>query len=267
MWCPQCETQVAGIASPQGPSALVCAKCQTRLTGGASWERSPSAEVATGKTPATTVPLPGLRLDTYRMQTTLSRIDRLVQRLGEPADFTETSAPGQRGHSRGNTVSSSSASSNTAPGDASPAEAPYPADQPPVRPRGGFPWLATLCLSGGVMLLVCGCLLIVLSVLNHRPELFRIGFPITVIALACKALAACLYFYDASGQQAETQKWLADVQNQLGGIRQIAKESRHSLGSIPELPTTLTPTASEKLAQTEQRLGALRRRLNDVRTS
>lgn len=255
MWCPQCETQVAGIASAREQAALVCAKCQTRLAAASTAKLPMSPEPV-----APTAPLPGLRLDTCRMQTTLSRIDRLVQRLGEPAEFAETlSGAVLSGPSR-----------NDAPRNrthAAPASASFDDIQQPVRPRGGFPWLATLCLSGGVMLLVCGCLLIVLSVLNHRPELFRIAFPITVIALACKALAACLYFYDASGRQAETQKWLADVQNQLGGIRQIARESRHSLGSIPELPTTPVPSASEKLAQTEQRLGSLRRRLNDARST
>lgn len=191
------------------------------------------------------MPLPGMRLDTHRMQATLSRVDQLVQRFGESADFKEIAQriPAKR---------------------TSPAQT--AADQP-VAPDAdeSFPLLASLSLAGGVMLLVCGCFLVVWSVLAKRPELFNIGFPIAVISLACMALAACLFFQDASGKQAETQKWLADVQNQLGGIRDIANNSRHSLGSIPDLPDGATSSTNDRLAESEERLSALRRRLNETR--
>ncbi|MFN3153582.1 hypothetical protein [Bremerella sp.] len=239
MWCPQCQTQVAGIASPREQSALVCAKCQTRLSADAkSTTASPQAMEAS-------VPLPGMRLDTHRMQTTLSRVDQLVQRFGETADFQEVAQriPAKRSQSQAS---------------------PDPIGTPET--DEGFPLLASLSLAGGVMLLVCGCFLVVWSVLAKRPELFNIGFPIAVISLACMALAACLFFQDASGKQAETQKWLADVQNQLGGIRDIANHSRHSLGSIPDLPEGATSSTNERLAESEERLSALRRRLNESRS-
>jgi len=240
MWCPQCQTQVAGIASPREQSALVCAKCQTRLTV----ESKHNADIPSRS--ANTAPLPGLRLDTHRMQSTLSRVDQLVQRFGEPADFKEV---GQR----------------------IPAQRSTPSSAPPEEPivantEDRFPWLASLSLAGGVMLLVCGCFLVVWSVLAKRPELFNIGFPIAVISLACMALAACLFFQDASGKQAETQKWLADVQNQLGGIRDIATGSRHTLGAIPELPENPASSTNDRLAESEERLSALRRRLNQTRS-
>ncbi|GAA4423710.1 hypothetical protein [Bremerella cremea] len=239
MWCPRCQTQVAGIASPREHSVLVCAKCQTRLDS--------SAETSHVKRPAaaSAEPLPGLRLDTHRMQTTLGRIDRLVQRFEEPAHFDDL--PELRSASR-------------------PRPEPALRDElPEVKPDNGFPWLASISLAGGVMLLVCGCFLIVWSVVTRRPELFNIGFPIAVVSLGCMALAACLFFQEASGRQAETQKWLADVQNQLGGIREIANNSRHSLGSIPELPSSPAPATNERLVQSEERLNQLRRRLNETR--
>ncbi|WP_147274409.1 hypothetical protein [Bremerella cremea] len=180
------------------------------------------------------------------MQATLSRIERLVQRFGEPDLFEEEQPIGTASSSV-----SSSARENLAE---------------PITPVTSFPWLATLSLAAGVMLLVCGCFLIVWSVIARRPDLFSIGFPISVISLACMALAACLFFQDASGKQAETQKWLADVQNQLGGIRQIAADSRHPLGSIPELPTSASSPANNSLAQSEERLKEIRRRLNESRS-
>lgn len=180
------------------------------------------------------------------MQATLSRIDRLVQRFGEPMEFEDKAPP---------TASRRHASQ--------PAEDNTPE---PIQADNHFPWLATFSLAAGVMLLVCGCFLIVWSVVARRPDLFSVGFPISVISLACMALAACLYFQDASGKQAETQKWLADVQNQLGGIRQIAADSRHSLGSIPELPTHISSPANNSLAQSEERLKEIRRRLNETRS-
>lgn len=240
MWCPNCQTQVAGIASAQEHSALVCAKCQTQLTA------SSEASQAKSKATSSSQPLPGIRLDSHRMQATLSRIDRLVQRLGEPTDFEEPKQP------------------QTSRRPAPQPEYDKPAE--PLRTENSFPWLATFSLAAGVMLLVCGCFLIVWSVVARRPDLFSIGFPISVISLACMALAACLFFQDASGKQAETQKWLADVQNQLGGIRQIAADSRHSLGSIPELPTTISSPANNSLAQSEERLREIRRRLNETRS-
>ncbi|PQO42852.1 hypothetical protein [Blastopirellula marina] len=240
MWCPNCQTQVAGIASAKEHATLVCAKCQTRLAADA--EKSPRKTATT----SASQPLPGLQLDSHRMQATLSRIDRLVQRFGEPAAFEETGHP---------TASRRPASQ--------PAEDRAPE---PIQADNSFPWLATFSLAAGVMLLVCGCFLIVWSVVAQRPDLFSIGFPISVISLACMALAACLYFQDASGKQAETQKWLADVQNQLGGIRQIAADSRHSLGSIPELPTHIASPANNSLAQSEERLKEIRRRLNETRS-
>lgn len=187
-----------------------------------------------------------MRLDTHRMQVTLSRVDQLVQRFGESADFKEV-AP---------RISAKRA-----------AQPQALADQemlPEADDR--FPLLASLSLAGGVMLLVCGCFLIVWSVVAKRPELFNIGFPIAVISLGCMALAACLFFQDASGKQAETQKWLADVQNQLGGIRDIANHSRHSLGSIPDLPEPSSSPTNDRLAESEERLNALRRRLNETRS-
>lgn len=240
MWCPQCQTQVAGIASPRERSAMVCAKCQTRL----SVEARVTSEAPRRLEPV--APLPGIRLDTHRMQVTLSRVDQLVQRFGEPADFKEVA---QR-------IPAKRPNSPQVPTD--PALIPEADDR--------FPLLASLSLAGGVMLLVCGCFLVVWSVVAKRPELFNIGFPIAVISLACMALAACLFFYDASGKQAETQKWLADVQNQLGGIRDIANHSRHSLGSIPDLPDPATSTTNDRLAESEERLNALRRRLNESRS-
>ena len=188
-----------------------------------------------------------MRLDSTRMQATLSRVDRLVQRLGEPGDY---DSPPARGTKR-------PPAPQVEPLD--PAEA--------FRAENRFPWLATLSLAGGVMLLVCGCFLIVWSIASQRPELFNVGFPIAVISLGCMALAACLYFQDASGKQAETQKWLADVQTQLGGIRQLAADSRHSIGSIPELPTAPTCPANQSLAQSEERIKEIRRRLNESRSS
>lgn len=192
------------------------------------------------------MPLPGLRLDTHRMQSTLSRVDQLVQRFGESADFKEVAQriPAKR-------------TSQT-----------QPLPDPTVSPEAedNFPLLASLSLAGGVMLLVCGCFLVVWSVVAKRPELFNIGFPIAVISLACMALAACLFFQDASGKQAETQKWLADVQNQLGGIRDIASHSRHSLGSIPDLPESTSSLTNDRLAESEERLNDLRRRLNETRS-
>lgn len=221
--------------------ALVCAKCQTRLTP--SVDNAKKSSHSLGSIP----PLPGMRLDSTRMQATLSRVDRLVQRLGEPVDF---DPPPARGTNR-------PPAPQTEPLD--PVEA--------FRADNRFPWLATLSLAGGVMLLVCGCFLIVWSIASRRPELFNVGFPVAVISLGCMALAACLYFQDASGKQAETQKWLADVQNQLGGIRQLASDSRHSIGSIPELPTTPTCPANQSLAQSEERIKEIRRRLNETRSS
>ncbi|WDI42812.1 hypothetical protein [Bremerella sp. P1] len=240
MWCPQCQTQVAGIASPREQSALVCAKCQTRLStdSKSTSDTRPSSEAS--------VPLPGMRLDTHRMQATLSRVDQLVQRFGETADFQEVAQriPAKRA--------------------SQPQALPDPADSPDS--DDSFPLLASLSLAGGVMLLVCGCFLVVWSVVAKRPELFNIGFPIAVISLACMALAACLFFQDASGKQAETQKWLADVQNQLGGIRDIANNSRHTLGSIPDLPESTSSPTNDRLAEAEERLNALRRRLNQSRS-
>ncbi|MEW4562502.1 hypothetical protein AB1K70_08250 [Bremerella sp. JC770] len=240
MWCPQCQIQVAGIASSREQSVLVCAKCQTQLsTDSAATSQSPRKVEAA-------VPLPGMRLDTHRMQTTLNRVDQLVQRFGETADFQEVSQriPAKR------------------------SSAPQAPAEQPASPESedSFPLLASLSLAGGVMLLVCGCFLVVWSVVAKRPELFNIGFPIAVISLACMALAACLFFQDASGKQAETQKWLADVQNQLGGIRDIAHNSRHTLGSIPELPDASTSSTNDRLAESEERLNALRRRLNESRS-
>ncbi|MBA2115917.1 hypothetical protein [Bremerella alba] len=240
MWCPQCQTQVAGIASPREQSALVCAKCQTRLTAGTK-TASDSPRRSESQ-----VPLPGLRLDAHRMQATLSRVDQLVQRFGEPAEFQEVAQP----------IPAKRASQ--------PQALPDPTVLPESEDR--FPLLASLCLAGGVMLLVCGCFLVVWSVMAKRPELFNIGFPIAVISLACMALAACLFFQDASGKQAETQKWIADVQNQLGGIRDIASNSRYSLGSIPELPESAASSTNDRLAESEERLKALRRRLNESRS-
>ncbi len=241
MWCPQCQTQVAGIASPSERTALVCAKCETRLSA----DVRPMADKP--RSTEASVPLPGLRLDTHRMQATLSRVDQLVQRFGESADFKEVA---------------SRIAANRTP-TATPIEDPITAA---AETDDRFPLLASLSLAGGVMLLVCGCFLIVWSVIAKRPELFNIGFPIAVISLACMALAACLFFQDASGKQAETQKWLADVQNQLGGIREIANHNRHSLGSIPELPEPTSSPTSERLAEAEQRLETLRRRLNETRS-
>lgn len=240
MWCPQCQTQVAGIASTREQSALVCAKCQTRLAA----ESNPSSEISRSSEPP--APLPGLRLDTHRMQATLSRVDQLVQRFGETADFKEV---GQRIPAKRSSQS-----------QAIPDQATMPESD------DSFPLLASLSLAGGVMLLVCGCFLVVWSVVAKRPELFNIGFPIAVISLACMALAACLFFQDASGKQAETQKWLADMQNQLGGIRDIANQSRHSLGSIPDLPDSAVTSTNHRLAESEERLNALRRRLNESRS-
>ena len=242
MWCPQCQTQVAGIASSREQSGLVCAKCQTRLEAGA--ESKPSRKAAYGTSQS--VVLPGLRFDSSRMQATLSRVDNLVQRLGEPANFEE--------------VGSKSSGNRTS---AKPVSLEMLSD---AKAENRFPWLAAISLAGGVTLLVCGCLLIVWSVVAKRPELFNLGFPISVISLACMALAACLFFQDASGKQAETQKWIADVQSQLGGIRDIAENSRHSLGSIPELPSSLASSSNDRLSKSEERLNALRRRLKDTRS-
>lgn len=181
------------------------------------------------------------------MQVTLSRVDQLVQRFGETADFKEVAPriPATR------------------------SSQPQAYSDQEIMPEADdrFPLLASLSLAGGVMLLVCGCFLVVWSVVAKRPELFNIGFPIAVISLACMALAACLFFQDASGKQAETQKWLADVQNQLGGIRDIANHSRHTLGSIPDLPESTTSSTNDRLAESEERLNALRRRLNQSRSS
>ncbi|WP_146115729.1 MULTISPECIES: hypothetical protein [Pirellulaceae] len=241
MWCPQCQTQVAGIASPRERSAMVCAKCQTRLS--VDTKATPEAP----KRLEPSAPLPGMRLDTHRMQVTLSRVDQLVQRFGETADFKEVAPriPATR------------------------SSQPQAYSDQEIMPEADdrFPLLASLSLAGGVMLLVCGCFLVVWSVVAKRPELFNIGFPIAVISLACMALAACLFFQDASGKQAETQKWLADVQNQLGGIRDIANHSRHTLGSIPDLPESTTSSTNDRLAESEERLNALRRRLNQSRSS
>ena len=239
MWCHNCQTQAANIVSDKEQAGAVCAKCQTRLKPDSA--KSPRKTATTSTLP----PLPGLQLDTHRMQTTLTRIDRLVQRFGESDPYEET-APAATSR-----VPVSSRTENQAE---------------PISTDTSFPWLATLSLAAGVMLLVCGCFLIAWSVIARRPDLFSIGFPISVISLACMALAACLFFQDASGKQAETQKWLADVQNQLGGIRQIAADSRHSLGTIPELPSSATSSANHSLAQSEERLKEIRRRLNESRS-
>ncbi len=239
MWCAQCQTQVPGIASPHEPGSIICAKCQTQLSFGTN---SPQNDLATPPVPV----LPGMRLDSCRMQATLARVDRLVQRLGDMPE--------------------------------SPSASIYEVDPrspnqwrceelPAIHPRDRFPWLAALALAGGVMLLVCGCFLIGWGVVALRPELFQIGFPISVISLACMALAACLFFQDASGRQTETQKWLADVQNQLGGLRQITKDSRHSLGAIPELPSSALPTTAQRLTQTDERLDVLKHRIKQTRTT
>lgn len=219
---------------------LICAKCETHLP---THERAPAQEPIINENQAK---LPGLRLDTYRMQSTLGRIDRLVQRFEEPAQFDEIPARQISERTRREVYESS--------------------ESREIQPENSFPWLASLSLAGGVMLLVCGCFLISWSVAAKRPELFNIGFPIAVISLACMALAACLFFQDASGKQAETQKWLADVQNQLGGIREITRGGPGSLGSIPELPSTAVGTpVGDRLSQSDERLRDVQRRLSETR--
>jgi len=233
MWCDQCETDVAGIASPKGDSLLVCGKCLTVIEPDQRHTQSKTFE----QEPILDDPDLGMRLDLFRMQSTLDRVDRLVERLQNASEI-ENDA----------TV--------------------YLAEQEKRRlsevevPKAGFPFLATGLFAGGTTLLVCGSLLIGWGAYAMRPELVNLGFLIDIVAMSLMAASACFYFQHASQRQRSTQEWLGDVQAQLGELRQMSQESRRSLGSIPNAPIL---HASEQLVESERRLAQLRRRLSESR--
>jgi len=237
MWCSHCRTQVAGIAGNGGAADWVCAKCQHEL---ASADQSP---LERSESAGLNDPGLGMRLDFFRMQATLDRVDRLVERL-QSASMVEFDP---QAHFEEETTS-------------------HPSRSADVRQNGkdeaGMPWLAMLSLSGGVMLLVCGGLLTAMSGLAGRPELFSIGFPLSVVALAMMALASCLYFQHHASNQARTQDHLNEVAKQLGGIQQVAQRSRHSLGSIPSLPVA---PVEDRLTEADHRLKMMRKSLQQAK--
>ena len=175
MWCGNCQQDVPAVASGAEAASICCARC------GDPFPRPPARDTASEAGPLSMVDFPQLEpppatrsLLDWKLEDELREAERLVQLVrsqsGETAKTCEASAP--------------------------PASS---AAQPSRNTRAG---LLTWLLSGlGLAGLVCGCSLLIWSLISGREELWAWGLP---TALVSQVVLFCATLLRRDGKPAET---------------------------------------------------------------
>jgi len=67
-----------------------------------------------------------------------------------------------------------------------------PEEQSANAPSSNINWLSWIVISSGLMLFVCGVILVVWSIVAQREELWRVGLPITLVGQATLVIGGAL---------------------------------------------------------------------------
>ncbi len=176
MWCAACQQDVPGVAASANDSRACCARCGQRLTRPACVD-------------APSVPFEDLpdfiELEDWEFAETIQEAERLVRNVTadlEPIRLlherkTRPSAAQRRGHTR-------------------PKKSPRTTTEDHSdKPNSPLPWIV---LALGLGVFVCGAALIVLSLMQQRPQLWQIGLPM-VLGGQMAVLAVVIGQLDAVG--------------------------------------------------------------------
>lgn len=221
MWCSHCQHEVPVLASPHAPAEQRCPRCKRKLAS----ERAPgpasevSVDRATSKeNAALTLSLAGLpvELDDWELNDDLratKRILALVKAGGMRAvdDSVWDRLPRKSEALERRDLPEPPVARNRVS---------RPALQPDQNcaptPRSGLGWLM---LSLGLMAFVCGGVLVAWSFFANRPDLWRLGLPITFAGQAGLVFGLVLQLdglWQSSRQAAET---LGELDEELAEIK------------------------------------------------
>jgi hypothetical protein len=221
MWCSHCQHEVPVLASPHAPREQRCPRCKRKLASERPPETAPesSADRASSKeNAALTLSLAGMpvELDDWELNSDLratKRILALVKADGMQAvddsiwdrlpRANKAREPRESPQPRG---SRERGSRPTLPAEEKGAPA----------PKSGLGWLM---LSLGLMAFVCGGVLVAWSFVANRPDLWRLGLPITFAGQAGLILGLVLQLdglWQSSRQAAAT---LGELDDELAEIK------------------------------------------------
>jgi hypothetical protein len=215
MWCSHCQHEVPVLASPHAPGEQRCPRCKRKLAQARpqeSMRETSTGQASNKENAALTLSLAGMPVDLGEWELdddlrATKRILALVKAGGTPAiddsiwdrlpRTSEASAPCDR--------SNLAAAGKLA---ARPTAQPKSGAEP--APKSSLGWTM---LSLGLMAFVCGGVLVAWSFAANRPDLWRLGLPITFAGQAGLILGLVL---------------------QLDGLWQSSRQAAATLGELDE---------------------------------
>jgi hypothetical protein len=214
MWCSNCGQDVPGIASKQAEGQTVCARCGTQVGNKTCGETGNNhvescADMLAGD-------IPPMELDDWELDEDLRTADRLINEVdGEPGAVEpqgmehtiEAYHKAVRGwHTQLSdrpTVSGASASPKFVK----------------HRPRVRISLLAWSAISLGLMVLVCGSVLLTWGYLFGRGELWSLGLPIALGGQAVLLLGIFLHMESLWQNSRKTSKSLVELDESVTDLR------------------------------------------------
>lgn len=174
MWCAACQQDVPGVAVSANDPAVCCARCRKTLSRSA-----PSG--APKSVPFEDLP-DFIELEDWEFAETIQEAERLVRNVQSDLSVTRpTQEPARRPRS------------SQRPRVRPEAQANSSVDALPSKATQATPWLV---LAIGLGVFVCGAALIVLSLVNQRPQLWQLGLPM-VLGGQVAVLAVVIWQLDA----------------------------------------------------------------------
>ena len=205
MWCRTCQQDVPAVAS-QDDGEVCCVRCHTALSPDAA-ERERRHVASFGSTdiaqPHFPRRVPTMDLDDWELEEALQHAERLVHRFDE-LDVTSTPT--------GETLPFRQRIDSGRPR--------LPAARHPDKLRGsGSSLLAWSVLSIGMMIFVCGGVLLGWSLATGRTELWNLGMPLTIGSQALLVIGLVLQLEHLWQNNRATRETLHDLDEQLDDLR------------------------------------------------